>query len=386
VEVALQLAYTTICTRTVSRLVGSNVGEQTEGQAPRPQAVTCEHCGHRYIRPCTAATQAKCPNMIAKRAVSGAGPQASVRHHYIPVFYLKRWSTDDRKLCEYSRPHKTIYTRRIFPVQTGFQNRLYEKKGVPKAIAQQLEDEFMKPADTFAAVALKMIETSDQRIETDPKYRSAWSLFLMTLLTRMPEDLAALVEILNDDWERDLPRFEKAYANKQKPGSPPTLQEFIEKEDPDHMARWTMNVAPNLMDHEGIGRALNVMRWFVSTTAEDVPSFLSSDRPLFMSGTFSEADCYLTLPIAPHRLFVAVNSEETELQIKGRPAIELVQSTNIQLARQAEKYVYGRDDLEMEFVDKYISSDRPQRLLARLRDYRKEKYKPRTSGLGPHSV
>jgi Protein of unknown function (DUF4238) len=152
------------------------------------------------------------------------------------------------------------------------------------------------------------------------------------------------------------------------------------------MARWTMNVAPNLMDHEGIGRALNVMRWFVSTTAEDVPSFLSSDRPLFMSGTFSEADCYLTLPIAPHRLFVAVNSEETELQIKGRPAIELVQSTNIQLARRAEKYVYGRDDSEMEFVDKYISSDRPQRLLARLRDYRKEKYKPRTSGLGPHSV
>jgi hypothetical protein len=104
--------------------------------------------------------------MIAKRAVVGVGHQASIRHHYIPVFYLKRWCAEDRKLCEYSRPYKKIHSRRIFPVQTGFLDRLYEKKGVPKAMAQQVEDEFMKPADTFAAVALKMIETDDEKIKS----------------------------------------------------------------------------------------------------------------------------------------------------------------------------------------------------------------------------
>jgi hypothetical protein len=118
----------------------------------------------------------------------------------MPVFYLKRWCSDDRKLCEYSRPYKKIYSQRVFPVQTGFLDRLYEKKGVPKAIAQQVEDKFMKPVDTLAADALNLIETEDERIRTDPKYRSAWSLFLITPMTRMPEDLVVLSQILADDW------------------------------------------------------------------------------------------------------------------------------------------------------------------------------------------
>ena len=102
------------------------------------------------------------------------------RHHYIPVFYLKRWcSGDDKKICEYSRPHKAIYDRRIHPVQTGFQDRLYEKKGVPKIIAQQVEDDFMKSVDTLASEALQLIETGDAKIDTDAKHRSAWSLFLI---------------------------------------------------------------------------------------------------------------------------------------------------------------------------------------------------------------
>jgi hypothetical protein len=138
-----------------------------------------------------------------------------------------------------------------------------------------------------------------------------------------------------------------------------------------------MNVVPNLMDHEGIGQSLNGMRWFVVTTANDDPPFFSSDRPLFMSKTFSEPECYLTLPIAAHRLFVAANGEETERKFKNQPPNELVQATNIQVLRQAVKYVYGVDDTYMEFVDKYISSERPESFLEKLRDRRKQKYAPR---------
>jgi hypothetical protein len=353
------------------------VGQEAEEVIPRSRAVECEFCGHRYIQPCTAATQAKCPNMIAKLALSNTEPQASIRHHYIPVFYLKRWCSDDDKICEYSRPFKKIHDRRIFPVQTGFLDRLYEKKGVPKLIAQQVEDDFMKSVDTLAADALKLIETDDAKINSDPKYRSAWSLFLITLMTRMPEDVAALAQILADDWERDVPRFRHKYARERKPDDPPTLEEFIEQKDPDHMARWTMNILPNLMDHKGIGQSLNNMRWFVLTTAADAPPLLSSDRPLFISGTFSEADCYLILPIATHRLFIATNGEEMERKLKSQPQNELIQSTNIQLAKQAAKYVYGSDNAELEFVDKYISGERPKSFFEKLRDYRKQKYAPR---------
>jgi hypothetical protein len=350
------------------------VEQEIEKVTPRPRAVACDFCGHHYIKPCTAETQAACPNMIAKREASGSVPQASIRHHYTPVFYSKRWCSDDDKLCALSRPHKKIHSQRVFPVQTGFQDRLYEKKGVSKSFAQQVEDEFMKHVDNFAANALSLIETDVEKIKTDAQHRSAWSLFLITLMMRMPEDLKALAQILADDWERDLPLLRQKYATNRKSDDPETIEEFIEKKDPDYMARWAMNLLPNLMDHEGIGQSLNGMRWSVVTTPDDAPPFLSSDRPLFMSKTFSEPECYLTLPIGPHRLFVAVNTEELEQKFKNQPPNELVAETNLQIVKQAAKYVYAIDDKEIELVDKRISSERPQSFFEKLRDYRKRKY------------
>jgi two-component sensor histidine kinase len=115
---------------------------------------------------------------------------------------------------------------------------------------------------------------------------------------------------------------------------------------------------------------------FVVTMAADAPPLLSSDRPLFVSGAFGAADCYLTLPIAKDRLFVATCSEEMERTFKSQPQSELIRSTNMQVAKQAAKYVYGSDKSELEFVDKHISTDRPKCFFERLREYRKQKYAP----------
>ena len=201
-----------------------------ESPATRPRAVVCDFCGHPYIRPCTAETGSACPNMLAKRAADGA--QQSICHHYIPVFYSKRWSGDDDRICEFSRPYKKIYTQRVYPKQTGFLDRLYEKKGVPKSIAQQVEDEFMSSVDNFAAKALSLIETDVEKVKNDAEQRSAWSLFLIALMTRMPEDLAVLTQILEDDWKRDLPLLRQKYVTNRKPDDPETIEEFIEKTRP----------------------------------------------------------------------------------------------------------------------------------------------------------
>jgi hypothetical protein len=56
------------------------VGDEAEKAGSR-QAVQCRFCGHYYIRPCTASTQAKCLNV--KLATPLSEPQASIRHHYI---------------------------------------------------------------------------------------------------------------------------------------------------------------------------------------------------------------------------------------------------------------------------------------------------------------
>jgi len=320
---------------------------------------------------------------------------APLKHHYLPVFYLKRWAGADRKICEFSVPYGRIYKRRIYPVQTGFVERLYEMKGVPAAVAQQVEEEFMKPIDTFASISLAQLERGDEQngipikskwgtllsilrylfhrqpvvkaqkrnpIDHDPRYRSAWSLFIMTLLMRMPEDLKALSAALEAQWETGLKQIEKKYAASRQPSDPITLQEFIDKNDPGHMERWTLNVARFLMDHEGIGQLLNNMRWFVVNTIGTNLQFLTSDRPVIMSATLTEPDAYLFLPIGPQRVFVAVLNAETGIKIWRRPLPELVSSVNDVIAGHAIKYVYGCDDSQLKFVGEHIFK-RPQKSL-----------------------
>ena len=119
-----------------------------------------------------------------------------------------------------------------------------------------------------------------------------------------------------------------------------------------------MSELPELIDHQGIGQMLNDMHWFVVTAEADAPRLLTSDRPLFLSAKLGAPDCYLTLPIAPDRLFVAVNSKDSEAGFRARPQKELIEETNVRSAQQAAKYVYGGDNVRLEFVDRYISTAR----------------------------
>ncbi len=295
--------------------------------------------------------------------------QDSIRHHYIPVFYLKRWVGDDAKICQYSRPRDDLHVKRVYPVQTGFVDRLYEMKGVPPDAAQQIEHEFMKPVDTFASQALEMLENGDNRINT-PKYRSAWSLFIMTLLMRMPEDLEVLEAALAEEWQRELPALRKLYKAKRRPIDPATIEEFIEQSDPQHMSRWTLNVARSLMDHDQLGQLLNNMRWFVVTAENPMVRLLTSDRPVVMSASLTERHAYLFVPLGPTRLFVAVNNVETENIVRARPINQMIESCNDVISGHAIKYVYGTDDSHFDFVNEHISKRKLPSLMERLRRLR----------------
>jgi len=339
------------------------------------RAIQCEFCKHWYIMPCEDNEQEKCPNMIWLRSQEPAPAQQSIRHHYIPQFYSKRWSGEDFKITEFSCPYKTLQAKQVLPVQTGFADRLYEMKGLPAAAAQRVEDEFMKPIDSDAAVALRLLETGDSRIHTETKYRFAWSQFLITLMFRTPNDLIVLAEILTGDWVRDFPMFENKYLASRKPDDPATLQDFIDQKDPDFMARWTIDDARALMDHDELLQLLNNLRWFVLTTAPDVPQFLTSDRPVVMSDILTADDSYLYLSLGPHRLFVAVTNVAAEQRIKRFPTAQLVEETNRLITLQAAKYVYGADKKAIEFVEKYFGKPGPKSLMERLRDYRNEKAK-----------
>ena len=119
-----------------------------------------------------------------------------------------------------------------------------------------------------------------------------------------------------------------------------------------------MSELPELIDHQGIGQLLNDMHWFVITTDADTPRLSPRTGPSSSPGKLGAPDCHLTLPIAPDRLFVAVNSKDSETTFRARPHPDLIEETNAWTVQRATKYAYGNDNARREFVDRHLSTAR----------------------------
>ena len=123
--------------------------------------------------------------------------QPSWRHHYLPEFYLQRWtsardSTGTRKLVEFSKPYgNTVRPRFVTPKATGFLDSRRELEGLLPEHAQAMENTFFKPVDTKASTVLGKMEAGV--LEFTDAEKSAWAQFLMSLVLRHPENLRGML-------------------------------------------------------------------------------------------------------------------------------------------------------------------------------------------------
>jgi hypothetical protein len=100
------------------------------------------------------------------------------KHHYIPVFYLKRWRGEDGRVCEYSRPYKLVTPRRTHSDGTGYVRGLYKLDGLSPGLENIVETQFLRVADDTASQALTaMIENREFREPV--RLRTGWSRFLI---------------------------------------------------------------------------------------------------------------------------------------------------------------------------------------------------------------
>lgn len=198
---------------------------------------------------------------IADRTIFGVGGLSNnkpQKHHFLPIFYLKRWveSASDRKLVEYSRPYgPLIKRRRTDPAGTGYLERLYAIEGLPPELAQQVEEGFMRPVDTLAADALSLLESGDATMRRSARHRSSWSLFLMSLMMRMPNDLKALKSSYAQRWQESSPEIAKGFSDRT--GIELARAEAIVRSTlTKQMDRMAMGVFRQLVDHQNIGNTL----------------------------------------------------------------------------------------------------------------------------------
>lgn len=68
-------------------------------------------------------------------------------HHYLPVFYLKRWTGADSRLVRFHRPYREVVASRPTPKSTGYEKDLYSLDGFQDGERQIIETEFFRPVD-----------------------------------------------------------------------------------------------------------------------------------------------------------------------------------------------------------------------------------------------
>jgi len=287
--------------------------------------------------------------------------QMSQNQHYIPVFYLKRWVGNDGQLYVYCRPHNKVNVYKKHPDATGYVEGLYTITGADARTERHLEGQFFRIADNDAAVALGILETG-RTAELDLHMRSAWSRFVMSLLHRNPEAVSKLKTQAASAAAQAADEFRKNYATLRQPTDPETYEQYPHKPLEHYAAQAAVLHMQGLMDHKLIGKQLNQMTWDV-LPLRSRRSLLTSDRPLVMRHGMALPDFHLVLPIGPGALFIAANDPRFAGVLSQGGPDKLVAAVNDQIVRQARKFVWGRDERQLRFVERRLGEKLPSSIL-----------------------
>jgi hypothetical protein len=253
-------------------------------------------------------------------------------HHYIPAFYLRRWGVP--KVTEFAKVYGgKVVSKAKLPERTGHEERLYEIKGIEPELAQQFEEKYFKPIDTKAADALEMLYRHGHSAPWDDDSRSAWTRFIISLLLRCPEDIAAFREWWHDDFGRTDEEAEARYRAKCSPGDTENFSEYLVGRPLGMKEEYMVRTLQTLLDHDDVGRYINNLEWRVIETPASAPLLLTSDRPVTRTNGLKNENGHIGLPIGPRLMFIASHDTRFLNGLQLSDQTEFVKACNSRWSR-----------------------------------------------------
>ncbi|MEZ2143794.1 DUF4238 domain-containing protein [Bradyrhizobium sp. DN5] len=283
------------------------------------------------------------------------------KHHYIPAFYLRQWTTDGF-LCEMRKIRGKIVVHSKAPDGTGWQKDLYKIDGVAPELAQHFERTFMHMVDTEAAEAMRNFIGGNMDVPV--KERDAWIRFLLSLLFRNPEAVAELTEQVLTLYRESFERLRNSYDELRPSDFPLTLEEFDARTNPNSGDIAASNFLQQIMNSEGIANRIARMRWGRLNLWRSRHTLLTSDRPLCLPMRFPIASVAIVLPIAPRIAFTAAENDDALRALALGEHTTMAWQINQQVVSQARQYVWGLDDRALSFVRKYICTLPDRKLIS----------------------
>lgn len=284
------------------------------------------------------------------------------KHHYIPAFYLSRWAVP--KVTEFAKVYGgKVVPKAKMPERTGYEERLYEMKGVEPELAQLFEEKYFKPIDTKAADALELLYRHGHDAPWNDDTRTAWTRFILSLLLRCPEDIAAFREWWHDDFGRTDGDAEARYQAKRSSGDPATFSEYMVGQPLAVKEKYMLQMLHALLDHDSIGRYINNLEWRVLETPASAPSLLTSDRPVVRTNGLKAEGGHIGLPIGPRLLFIASHDTRFLDGLLRSDQAGLVKECNRQSVEGAVRFVWGTDERQHRFIENRLGRSPQPRLI-----------------------
>ncbi|WP_189636846.1 DUF4238 domain-containing protein [Rhizobium phaseoli] len=283
-------------------------------------------------------------------------------HHYIPIFYTKRWASGSpRMLTRFTQwPSGNFAVDRKAPKGVGWERDGYAFDGFSGDEAAAIELKLMKPKDHRASQILARLEQNGTSGHWTSEERYDWTWFIVSLLVRGPEDVRSAKVNVSREWAIPNERMEERYRNviREFPGftAPASLREYIASQDENYGKRLGMKIMADMTDHNAISTMIANMHWGVRSI-EAGRQLLTSDRPVRQEFPLRSEQSFVTLPIGPQRIFVAAKSPRGLNRLLQSDPRVLVERNNRKIVRQARQFVFATDDSERDWVWKNIARE-----------------------------
>jgi len=254
-----------------------------------------------------------------------------VDHHYLPQFYLSRW-TRGGKLYRYVRPvaGRPVHQKKVSPRATGYQAHLYAySDGDTPEQRQRLELDFFRHVDDRAAVALMKLDAGQRGSAID---KAGLIQFVLSLMHRSPLRIQHLRNELSQRMSDvcDFDQSDRGHAAMVA----------------DHVNDLLRELCSSREMIEFIYR-MKVYR----IEAQGKCAMLTCDMPLLLSQGLKREDGFIMFPYAPDKLAIFAHSERTAWAFSSQDGTALINAINDSLVLQARHVMIASNSSARGFIE-----------------------------------
>lgn len=261
--------------------------------------------------------------------------QVSRRHHYVPIFYLNRWTGSDGRLVAVRKIRDKIVRDRRAPEHTGFEIDLYSyDSNFIEADRDEIETKVLGPLDNDGARVITKIINSE--VLTDDE-KELWARYIVALRMRSPRMVASAVGSGRKRFAETMDELLPVYKLHRTDGDPETPEEWVEMNRPGFAESFGKRALARFISRpERIAEVLK-LSWMALDLQKSETALLTSDHPCIYTTGIRDPNCIVALPLSPRYAFVAYREPRIADRILQTPAREVAQKLNtsvvIQLSR-----------------------------------------------------